>query len=112
MHFTPSDYSYFVTYIGENGESAYKAIVPKFRNMHVFADTIQELHEQVQHAIEIQIEILQREGLSIPEPDRKSEFKGEILLRVEPALHEQLFIEAKASQMSMNKYIEKKLKDA
>ncbi|MFH1218804.1 MAG: toxin-antitoxin system HicB family antitoxin, partial [Candidatus Peregrinibacteria bacterium] len=74
-------------------------------------DTVEELHEGVIETIEISIEQRKKEGRQIPPPDRKtsSNFKGKIILRTNPQLHEKLFNEAQAHQMSLNKYIESKL---
>ena len=57
---TPSDYSYSVINIGEDGEDAYEAIIPKFPNIHAYGDTPEELNDGVIAAIELELEDLEK----------------------------------------------------
>ena len=102
-------YSYLVVPIGEDGEDAYKAIIPKFKNLHVMADSPEELHELVVELIEEDIVRRKKKKEQIPEPDYKGKFNGQILIRTEPEIHEKLYFEAQASNLSLNKYIENRL---
>jgi len=102
-------YSYFVIPLGEGDEEAYQAVIPKFDNLHVFADTMDELHEQVMDAIYHEIKDRKRDGDPVPPEDKKGKFSGKILLRVDPKLHEKLYINAAANKMSLNKYLEQSL---
>lgn len=102
-------YSYLVVPIGEEGEEAYKAIIPKFKNLHIMADSPEELHELVVEMIEEDLVRRRKEKEQIPEPDYKGKFNGQILIRTEPAIHEKLYFEAQASNLSLNKYIENRL---
>lgn len=99
-------YSYFVIPLGEGDEEAYEAVIPKFENLHVFADTMDELHEQVMYGIGYDIEERKKDGRKIPPEDKKGKFSGKILLRVDPLLHEKLYTNAAANKMSLNKYLE------
>lgn len=103
-------YSYLVIPIGEDGEEAYKAVIPKFSNILVMADTIEELNESVVEMIDEDIRRRKKEGVPVPEPDRDSKFNGKILLRINPEIHEELYYESLANNLSLNKYIENKLK--
>lgn len=59
----------------------------------------------------IDSEIAERKKLkkSIPPPEKKTSFNGKILIRIEPVLHEKVFLEAKAAGKSVNGYIQEKL---
>ena len=103
------NYNYYIKNIGEDGEEAYQAIVPKFPGMLILVDPIKEAHNVVMETIQVAIEQRKKEGRPIPQPDVKSDFKGKIIVRTTPEIHEKLFFEAKANQLSLNKYIEKKL---
>lgn len=107
------NYNYYIVHIGKKGEPAYQAIVPKFPGMLILLDpTLDDMHEIVQEAIRCELGQLKKEGRPIPAPDKRSnsKFKGKIILRTTPQLHEKLFLEAQANQMSLNKYIESRLK--
>ena len=103
-------YSYLVVPIGEDGVEAYKAVIPKFPNMLIMADTIEDLNELVPETIEETIPLLIKEGRPIPPPDKNSNYNGKVLLRLDPNLHEELSHQAQARQISLNKYIIGKLK--
>jgi len=106
------NYNYLIKDISDGKEIAFKAIIPKFPEMLIMADTPEELHEAVVEEIKYSIKDRKKEGRPIPPPDNESKFKGKIIVRTTPELHEQLFYEAQANQLSLNKYIEMKLKAA
>lgn len=103
-------YSYTIIPIGEDGEEAYKVIIPKFSNLLIMGDTIEEIHELVVEMIEEEIKKRKKTDETIPEPDFQSSFNGKILIRIPPNLHEDLHYQAQAHNLSLNKYIEGKLK--
>lgn len=98
-------------YIGDGEDEGYEAKIPKFPKATVYGDDLKDLHEGVLHTIDFLIEELEKDGCPIPPPDVKpsKDFKGKIILRTTPALHEKLYREAQINQLSLNKYIEKKL---
>ena len=56
------------------------------------------------------IELLQKDGLPLPEPlSSRKQFSGKFLLRVEPALHRRLAAKALASGESLNSFCAKAL---
>lgn len=105
------NYNYFIVNIGEKKEQAYQAIVPKFPNLHIFLDPIDNMHEIVMEAISNEIKDRKKHGKRLPEPDVKPilDFKGKIILRTTPELHERLYYLAQSNKLSLNKYIESKL---
>lgn len=102
-------YNYFVINISDSEGEGYKAIIPKFPGILVMADTVEGLHEQVKYTINLVIKKLKKKGKQIPPEDNPSKFKGKVMLRIPPELHEQLYFEAQAHKTSLNKYIESKL---
>lgn len=103
------EYLYLLVDISDGKGQAYKAVIPKFRNVHVMADTPEELHEQVVYTLNMVIEDLKKAGKPVPPADKPSKFSGKVLLRVKPQLHEKLYLEAQANQTSLNKHIESRL---
>ena len=67
------------------------------------------MEEGIEFAIESSMVELRKKGRSVPVPEGDIEASGRILLRIKPSLHQRLILEAKANQMSLNKYIESKL---
>ena len=102
-------YDFLVHNIGEDGEKTYMAIIPAFNNTMVFGDDLEELEKGIEIMVETEIKDLKKAGKPIPKPDRKSKYSGKLIIRIDPVLHEKLSLESKARQMSLNKYIEKKL---
>lgn len=105
----PSDYSYYVVNIGDDKEDAFKAIIPKFPNVHAYGDNAQELNDGVIAGLEVALEDLIKAGKNPPPPDKESNFSGKILLRINPEIHEKLYYESLANKLSLNKYIVSKL---
>ena len=104
------NYNYLIVPIGEDGEEAYKAVIPKFPKMLIMADTIEDINQLVPETIEETIEELIKEGRPIPAPDKNTKFSGKILLRLDPSLHEELYHQSQAQSVSLNKLISEKLK--
>lgn len=104
------NYSYMIVPIGEDGEEAYKAVIPKFPDLLVMADTVDEINSLVPETIEEAIEYRKKEGRPIPPPDKNTKFSGKILLRVDPSLHEELYHQSQAQNISLNKLIAERLK--
>lgn len=103
------NYDFIVRNISDDPKDpAYEAYIPAF-NAYCFGDTIAELEEGVEFMIETEIEDLKKAGKPIPPPDKAKKFSGKFMLRIPPALHERLAIEAKALGESLNGFLEKKL---
>lgn len=106
---TPIAYDYYVHSISEDNEPAYEAIIPAFDNAIVFGDNLEELEQGVRFTIDSEIAERKRKKKPIPPPENKISFNGKILIRIEPVLHEKVFLEAKAAGKSVNGYIREKL---
>lgn len=106
------NYNYLIKDISDGHGTAFAAVIPKFPKMLVMADTPKELHEAVVETIELAIKQRKKEGRPVPEPDKNPKYNGKILVRIKPELHEQLYLEAQASRLSLNRYIQNKLETA
>jgi len=91
-------------------DSAYLAIVPELDGCITHGETQKEALEMAEDAIEAYIESLKKHGEESPQPLAEKSFSGNIPLRVEPALHRKLAIEASFKKKSLNKLITEKLK--
>src|SRR3989338_241092 len=98
-------YNYSIINISEGEEIGYKSVVPKFPGMLVLDDNVERLHEVIQITIAEQLEYLEKHEKPIPPPDRRSNYSGRFILRVEPITHERLATLAQASGTSLNQYV-------
>jgi len=103
------EYDFLVHNVSEKDQKGYMAIIPAFGDAMVFGDDLEELEDGIRFMIETEIEDLKKAGKPIPKPDRRSKYSGKLIIRIDPVLHEKLSLESKARQISLNKYIERKL---
>lgn len=105
------EYDYIVHHISSGKSRGYKAYIPAFNSI-VFGEDLSELEEGV--AIAIQEEIKAKKSAkgksaSIPQPDSTQTYSGKFMVRIQPSLHEQLALNAKARGKSLNSYIQEKI---
>lgn len=62
-------YIYAAADISEANEGGYRAIIPKFPKLFIYADTPEELNEEVRENVLSEIELYRQEGIPIPDPD-------------------------------------------
>lgn len=105
----PIEYDYYIHPLTDGKTVAYKAVIPAFRNAIVFGETMKELEDGIRFCIEDEIETMKKEGKPIPPKKTHSFSSGKFVLRIDPALHERLFLSAKANKKSLNKFIEETL---
>jgi predicted HicB family RNase H-like nuclease len=67
------------------------------------------VYEELCDAVEEWIELLDKDGLPLPEPGEPRQFSGRFVLRVEPALHRRLAARALAAGESLNSFCVKAL---
>lgn len=72
-------------------------------------DTIEELYESLNEAMEGYIEIKIEKGLPIPEPEQTDSYSGKFVIRLPKTLHKRLAIEAEREGVSLNQYAVYKL---
>lgn len=103
-------YDYIVHNISSDDDVAYKAIIPAFDAV-VFGENLAELEAGIALAIDEEIKNRKKQKQKlIPKPDRDQQYSGKFMVRIEPALHEKLALEAKARGKSLNAHIKEKIK--
>lgn len=68
-----------------------------------------EVYKDLCETVEEWIELLNKDGVPLPEPLAGRNFSGRFVLRVEPALHRRLAAKALAAGESLNSYCVKAL---
>ncbi len=104
------EYDYIVHHIHDGKSVGYKAFIPAFNGV-VFGDDLAEIESGVALAIQEEIKARSTQGKkrSIPKPDVHQTFTGKFMVRMNPALHQKLSLEAKARRKSLNAYIQEKI---
>ncbi len=72
-------------------------------------DTIEELYESLNEAMEGYIEVKLENGLSIPKPESANDYSGKFNVRLPKTLHQRLAIEADREGVSLNTLVLYKL---
>jgi len=68
-----------------------------------------KVYAELCQAVEEVIDLLEREGHRLPPVSTKKQFNGKILLRLDPAVHQRLALQAKAGGESLNALVTHKL---
>lgn len=105
------EYDYIVHHIVDGKSIGYKAVIPAFNGI-VFGDNLVDLEAGVALAIEEEIKAMKTmkgKKATIPKPDFDQTFSGKFMVRLKPAVHEKLALEAKARGRSLNAYIQEKV---
>jgi predicted HicB family RNase H-like nuclease len=71
-----------------------------------------KVYAELCETVEEWIEILEKDGVPLPEPIGAKEFSGKFVVRVEPALHKRLTAKALAAGESLNSFCVKALAKA
>ena len=66
------------------------------------SDTLEELYESLNEAMEGYIEIKMENNLPIPVPETASDYSGKFVVRLPKSLHQRLVIEAEREGVSLN----------
>ena len=72
-------------------------------------DTVEELYENLNEAMEGYIEVKLENNIPIPLPERKEDFSGKFNVRLPKTLHQRLAIEANNEGVSLNQLVLYKL---
>ena len=65
-------------------------------------NTLEELYESMNEAMEGYLEVMLEEKLPIPLPETPEKYSGKFVVRVPKSLHQRLAIEAKKEGVSLN----------
>lgn len=93
-------------------DEIYVARVPELPGCVTDGKTMQEAAANAQEAIQAYLMSLDSRGKPLPKPFSERPFSGKIPLRIDPVLHRDLVYEAEQEGISLNRFIEKKLKKA
>jgi predicted HicB family RNase H-like nuclease len=72
-------------------------------------DTLEELYDGLNEAMEGYIEVKLENGLPIPTPEKTEDYSGKFNVRLPKSLHQQLVIEANKEGVSLNQLVLYKL---
>ena len=86
------------------------ASCPELGNCAVRAKTQEQALALVGEAIERHLRELEERHLPLPIPFSRKRFSGKILIRIDPALHRNVAMQAAMEGISMSRFIENKLR--
>ncbi len=72
-------------------------------------DTLEELYQNLNEAMEGYLEVKQENNLPIPIPEKSNNYSGKFTVRLPKTLHQKLAIEAKKEGISLNQLVLYKL---
>jgi len=101
-------YDYVVHPISEDGQPAYKAVIPAFSAV-VYGESLTEIEQGVALSIQEEVKQRRRRKQYVPEPESSARYSGKFVVRLGPAAHERLTLEAKTKKKSLNSYVKEKL---
>lgn len=106
-------YKYMIIELSEDGDVGYEAIIPKFPNICIMADTPNEIHKFVIEDIAEMIEEYKKDGIPIPPPDffPNKKYSGKFVLRIEPDLHESIVYTAHSEGKTLNQFLNELIKE-
>jgi predicted RNase H-like HicB family nuclease len=93
-------------------DSCYVARVPELLGCVTDGATIEEAAANAAEAIEVYLETLDVQGKPRPPALSERRFSGKVPLRISPELHKDLTARAMIEDLSLNQFIERKLKKA
>ena len=71
-----------------------------------------KVYAELCEAVEEVLEILEKDGHTLPEPLAGKKFSGKFVVRLEPALHRRLALKARVAGESVNSFVTKTLAKA
>ncbi len=96
---------YSVSIVWSEEDEGFIAVIPEFKNLSAFGETYEEALKQAEIAADGYIETLKEEKLPLPEPNKLSDYSGQIRLRMPRLLHQVLSEEAVRQDISLNTYM-------
>jgi predicted HicB family RNase H-like nuclease len=96
-------YTYRVTWSDEDGE--FVGLCAEFPSLSWLADTQEAALQGIRDVVTDVISDMQSNNESIPEPLSSKNFSGKFTVRIPPATHKYLFLQAKEANVSFNRLI-------
>lgn len=100
-------YSYRITWSDEDHE--FVGLCAEFPSLSWLAKSQDEAFKGIRRLVAETLEDMKNQKEPIPEAIATKHYSGKFLVRVPPALHRELILEAKESGVSLNRYISSKL---
>lgn len=100
-------YTYRVFWSDEDQE--FVALCAEFPSLSYLADTPANAVSALQQLVDETVADMQNNNEPIPQPLSERQYSGKFNIRIPPALHRALAIEAAENQISMNRLISNKL---
>jgi len=100
-------YSYRVSWSEEDSE--FVGLCAEFPSLSWLSKTQETAFKGIRKLVANVIKDMKKNNESIPEPIATKHYSGKFIVRVPPALHRELALEAKAAHISLNRYVSAKL---
>lgn len=104
-------YKYMIHIRWSEDDKAYIAEVPELPGCATHGSTYEATMKHAKHAIESWINGAKEAGYPIPEPLALRKFSGKFITRVDPKLHQELSLKAKASGKTLNRFVRELLEE-
>jgi len=103
--FRVEEYSYRVQWDGEH----FVGLVDEFPGLSAFASTQERALREIRTVVAEGIKLLASRRQTIPDPLSRREYSGRFIVRVDPAAHRRLAMEAARQGVSLNQLVTLKL---
>lgn len=100
-------YTYRVTWSGEDQEHV--GLCVEFPSLSWLAETPEEALSGIRKSVATVVADLEQQGEPVPEPLAERQYSGEFRVRIPPAVHRSLVIEAAEQGVSLNRLASAKL---
>ncbi|MCI9052901.1 MAG: toxin-antitoxin system HicB family antitoxin [Lachnospiraceae bacterium] len=97
-------YTRMIQEINEEDKHYYYGKILELDGCQSTGETIEELYESLNEAMEGYIEIKLEQGYDIPLPIKENDFSGKFVIRLPKSLHQRLALEAQKEGISLNQY--------
>lgn len=100
-------YTYRVTWSEEDNE--YVALCAEFPSLSYLSETHADALSNMLELIKDTVEDMTENNEPVPEPIADKDFSGKFMVRIPPAQHKNLVIQATEQGISLNRYVSSKL---
>jgi len=97
-------YTKLIRKIEDSSGKYYVCKILELEGCSTWADTFEEVEENIKEAMEGYLETKFENGFDVPLPVGEENFSGKFVVRLPKQLHRKLSIEAKEERVSLNQY--------
>ena len=97
-------YTRVVKKVSDTSGSYYACRILELDGCFTVGDTMEELEDNIQEAMEGYIETKLENGFDVPKPVEAEDYSGKFVVRLPKQLHQRLAIEAEGEGVSLNQY--------